>query len=46
MIVWIAHVKVGHRQTPYKTKPSLGWVLSFLVVEVKLMALLVDETPC
>ena len=22
MIVWITHVKVGHRQTPYKQKPS------------------------
>ena len=24
MIVWITHVKVGHRQTPYKVKSPSG----------------------
>ena len=33
MIVWITHVKVGHRQTPYKQKTPSGNGGGFLFVE-------------
>ena len=46
MIVWITHVKVGHRQTPYKQKPSgenLG-VFAFLGVLLDEVATTTDNS--